>query len=88
MPAKTIHATSSDRTPSVRTNVRLPDSFRFMSPCPTCNEARFQHGYDFRALVTLLVSNLPIDAYCPVCNECWPITAGERAELAWLLLTD
>jgi len=49
---------------------------------------RFQQIYGFRALVTFLVQNQPIEAYCALCEEFWPITANELAELAWLLLTD
>jgi len=49
---------------------------------------RLQHAYGFRALVSFLVDNQPIEAYCAVCNAYWPINVDERAELAWLLLTD
>lgn len=85
---KTIHLAGSDGNPSARTNVRPPDPFGFKSTCPTCKKAHLQQGYHFRALVTLLISYQQIDAYCAVCNECWPINPDERAELAWLLLSD
>lgn len=66
----------------------LRDSLRFMSTCPTCKDVRYQQSYGFRALVRSLVDNQPIEAYCAVCKEFWPISAFERADLAWLLLTE
>ena len=62
------------------------ESLRFMSTCPSCKDVREQ-GYGFRSLVRSLVDNQPIEAYCAVCSEYWPINVNERAELAWLLLT-
>jgi hypothetical protein len=59
-----------------------------MSTCPTCKDVRCQQFYGFRTLVRFLVDNQPIEAYCAACNEFWPISANERARLAWLLLTD
>ena len=64
------------------------DSLRFWSTCPNCKDARAQLDHGFRTLVTFLVHNQPIEAYCAVCNEFWRINANERAELAWRLLTD
>jgi hypothetical protein len=49
---------------------------------------RPQQNYGFRTVVGFLVSNQPIEAHCAVCNEFWPISANERAELAWMLLTE
>jgi hypothetical protein len=70
------------------TDIRLPDSLGFMSTCPTCKDVRCQQTYGFRTLVRFLVDNQPIEAYCAACNKFWPIRSSERAELAWLLLTD
>jgi hypothetical protein len=64
------------------------DSLRFMSTCPSCKDVRFQQGYGFRSLVRHLVDNRPIEGYCAICNVLWPISASERAELAWQLLTE
>ena len=86
MTAKTIHLAGTRAW--AHTNNRSPDCLGFVSKCPNCKDARFQQGYGFRALVTFLVSNQPIEAYCAACNEFWPISASDRAELAWLLLTD
>ena len=88
MTAKIIHLASSGTNAWTYTDIRLPDSLRFMSTCPSCKDVRFQQIYGFRSLVTFLVQNQPIEAYCALCEEFWPITANERAELAWLLLTD
>jgi hypothetical protein len=59
-----------------------------MSTCPTCKDVRYQQSYGFRSLVRSLVDNQPIEAYCAICKEFWPISACERADLAWLLLTE
>jgi len=88
MAAKTIPLAGSVTRAWAHADNRLLDSVRFMSACPNCKDARSQQGYGFRTLVTLLVNDQPIEAYCAGCNECWPINANERAELAWLLLTD
>jgi len=88
MTAKIIHLPSSGTKVWPHTDIQLPDSLRFMSTCPNCKDARFQQIYGFRALVTFLVHYQPIEAYCAVCDEFWPISADERAELAWLLLTN
>jgi len=88
MTAKIVHIASSGTKAWGHTDTRLLDSLRFLSTCPSCKDARSQQGYDFRALVTFLVHKQPIEACCTVCNEFWPISANERAELAWLLLTD
>lgn len=88
MNAKIIHLPSSGTKAWAYADIRLPDSLGFMSTCPNCKEVRSQQIYGFRAVVRFLVDGLPIEAYCAVCNEFWPITANERAELAWLLVTD
>jgi hypothetical protein len=86
--AKTIHLANSSTKAPAHTAMRAADALYFVSVCPTCKDARFQQGYDFRTVVRFLVESQPIEAHCAVCNEFWPITANERAELAWLLLTD
>lgn len=88
MTAKIIHLASSGTKGWAHANVRLPDSLGFMSTCPNCKDVRSQQIYGLRALIRFLVDNQPIEAYCAVCNEFWPISANERAELAWLLVTD
>ena len=84
----TMGAASSSSKAWAYTDNLLSDLLRFIATCPGCKDMRFQQGYSFRTLVTLLVSDQPIVAHCAVCNEFWPITANERAELALLLVTD
>lgn len=50
----------------------------FVSMCPRCGRERLQHGYSRRALLTLLNTGRRINAYCTLCNVCWPISDGER----------
>ena len=57
-----------------------PESF--CSVCPACQDARVQGGYTRTSLLRLLLRNRPIDAYCVMCNQYWPISAQERARLA------
>ena len=88
MTAKIIHLASSGTKACAHTDIRLPGSLGFMSTCPNCKDVRSLQIYGFRTLVSSLVDNQPIEAHCAVCNEFWPITANERAELAWMLLTE
>jgi hypothetical protein len=88
MTAKITHIASSGTKAWAHTDNPPPDSLGFTATCHTCKDVRFQQGYGFRTLVRFLVDNQPIEAYCAVCNEYWSINANERAELAWLLLTD
>ena len=88
MTARIIHLASSGTKDWALTDLRLPDSLGFMSTCPNCKEVRSQQIHGLRTLIRFLADNKPIEAYCAVCNEFWPITANERAELAWLLVTD
>lgn len=88
MTSKTNQLASSGAQVWARTDDSLLDSLRFTAVCPACKDVRFQQGYGFRTVVRLLVDSQPIEAYCAVCNEHWQITADERAELAWLILTE
>jgi hypothetical protein len=88
MTAKTNQLASSGANAWGHTDNPLLDSLRFTATCPACRDVRFQQGYGFRTVVRLLVDDQPIEAYCAVCNESWPINADDRAELAWLLLTE
>ena len=88
MTAKIIQLASSGTKACAHTDIRLPGSLGFMSTCPNCKDVRSLQIYGFRTLVSSLVDNQPIEAHCAVCSEFWAINANERAELAWLLLTD
>ena len=57
-------------------------SFSFVSVCPKCKDVRSQSGFGGRTLLRLLQLNQPIEAYCVVCDEFWPISVSERAALA------
>jgi len=53
----------------------------FVSTCPRCGQNRVQHGYTRHTLLNLLNARCKIDAYCIVCNVCWPISERERREI-------
>ena len=57
-------------------------SFSFVSVCLKCKGVRSQSGFGGRTLFRLLQRNQPIEAYCVVCDEFWPISVSERAALA------
>jgi hypothetical protein len=69
-----------------RTRTRGPSNPRawnrpkiaFVSRCPRCGHERSQHGYTRRALFVLLNTGRSVNAYCIVCNVCWPISESER----------
>jgi hypothetical protein len=67
-------------------NIPLLEVAPFAAMCPKCHDVRFQHGYSPRSLSRLLAREQAIEAYCVVCEELWPISAGERRLLAERLL--
>src|ERR1041385_6160066 len=56
--------------------------FTFVSTCPKCGQASFQHGYTHQVLLDLLKAASKVDAYCIDCNVCWPISENERRAIA------
>jgi hypothetical protein len=56
-------------------------SLSFVSVCPKCKDVRRQEGFGSRTLFRLLRHKQPIEAYCVVCDEFWPISISERAAL-------
>jgi len=64
------------------TDAGLFMSFSFVSVCLKCKGVRSQSGFGGRTLFRLLHHNRPIEAYCVVCDEFWPISVSERAALA------
>ena len=44
-----------------------------------------QPGYSREELVQLLASGADIEAYCSSCDEYWPISTEERADLEHVL---
>ena len=53
----------------------------FQSMCPKCAQVRPQRGFDRNSLLRLLSGGYPVEAYCPICDEFWSISAKERAAL-------
>ena len=86
MTARIIHLRGGEPTHltqphGTETDLML-ESVPFMSTCPKCKDLRYQQGFGDRTLRRLLSRNHPIEAYCVVCGEFWPISATERSELA------
>jgi len=54
----------------------------FPSECPHCHAERMQTGYVRDELVQLLQSGAALEAYCPGCDQYWPVSVEERADLA------
>lgn len=57
------------------------DSVPFTSMCPTCKDSRAQVGYSPWGLLRRLNDDRPIEAFCVVCNQFWPISPQERGRL-------
>lgn len=57
---------------------RLP----FVSKCPHCARNRLQSGFTCAAVQRLLNGGYPIEAYCALCDEFWPIGLADRVALA------
>lgn len=54
------------------------DSVPFTATCLKCQQQVVQHGYSRVVLFGFLDMLHPIDAYCPACDELWPISLDER----------
>jgi hypothetical protein len=53
----------------------------FTSTCPRCTRAQHQRGFARAALRSLLDKGYPIEAYCVMCDQFWPIGPRERSML-------
>jgi hypothetical protein len=60
----------------------MSDRVPFSAECPKCGEERMQPGYARDELLALLREGAEIEAYCGGCDEAWPISTLERADLA------
>jgi hypothetical protein len=60
----------------------MSDSPPFSAECPKCGHDRVQPGYAGDELAQLLRTGAEIEAYCSNCDEHWPISTEERADLA------
>ena len=63
----------------------MSDQTPFCSECPKCGHERVLTGYARDELAELLKSGAEIEAYCSSCDEHWPISTEERADLAGVL---
>lgn len=87
MPWRVVYLSGGERAhihaPAERqAELFMLDSFSFMSVCPRCNDVRRQGGFGPRTLLRLLQHNQPIEGYCVVCDQFWPLSLSERAALA------
>ena len=85
MPSRIIYLSGGERIDlqvEVETDAGLFMSFSFVSACPKCKDVRRQEGFGSRTLFRLLQHKQPIEAYCMVCDEFWPISISERTALA------
>jgi len=53
----------------------------FASICPRCRREQPQSTFDVASIVRLINGGYPIEAYCAVCREFWPIDLQKRVEL-------
>jgi hypothetical protein len=82
MTAKIIRLPVVHRATVPTGNSLFSDTTPFVSMCPTCSEIRSQVGYSPWGLLRRLNDDRPIEAFCAICNQFWPITAQERVRLA------
>ena len=54
----------------------------FVSNCPRCMRPQAQGGFTRSALRRLLQHGYPIEAYCDMCDQFWPVNAQQRVHLA------
>ena len=59
----------------------MSDNHPFTSECPNCGQERLQPSYSRDELVQLLRSGAEVEAHCSSCDEYWPISTEERADL-------
>ena len=57
----------------------------FLSECPSCGQERLLTGYEPDELTELLAAGAEIEGYCSSCDERWPISTEERADLSLAL---
>jgi hypothetical protein len=59
----------------------MADSAPFSSECPKCNHDRVQTAYSREELIQQLRTGADIEAYCISCDEFWPLSTEDRADL-------
>jgi len=60
----------------------VSDLSPFPSECPKCSQVRLQTGYTRGELILLLKNGADIEGYCSSCDEYWPLSTEDRADLA------
>ena len=60
----------------------MQESIAFTSMCPRCAVDQPQRRFSRAALQRSLDDGYPVEAYCVLCDEFWPISVSERAALA------
>ena len=53
----------------------------FAATCPKCKREQLQTGYTVSDLMRLLYGGYPVEGYCVVCEDFWPVTVQKRVEL-------
>jgi hypothetical protein len=64
-------------------NERLP----FVSKCPSCTRDQPQTGFSRSDLQRLLDGGYPVEAYCVICDEFWPVSLWQRVTLSERLMS-
>ena len=60
----------------------MNDMAQFASECPWCKHDRLQGNYSREELSQLLQAGADLEAYCSNCDETWPVSVEERADIA------
>jgi hypothetical protein len=63
----------------------MQDTVPFFAECPNCGTDRVQPGYPPEELRQLLEAGAEIMAYCTNCDEHWPVSTEERADISRVL---
>jgi hypothetical protein len=53
----------------------------FVSTCPHCQRDQSQDSFTLADLLRLLDGGYPIEGYCVICDEFWPISLRERVRV-------
>jgi hypothetical protein len=53
----------------------------FAATCPHCKHEQLQTAYTVSDLMRLLYGGYPVEAYCVVCEDFWPVNVQKRVEL-------
>jgi hypothetical protein len=60
------------------TDSSMHESVPFTSACPRCTREQPQRGFTRATLQRLLDVGYPIEAYCVMCDQFWPVSADVR----------